>query len=221
MWWAFLERRGKRKEQSYFGKGEEVAGTHPIGSEKKRRSGMGGHAETQGWARGCEKPTRSGPHEVNYMGRSMLVHIRETGGPEKYVVCGVPGHLGEELPVGFFEMYVNPRSRENHRSATSNLGEYARAVSRVIAGITALHAGLHKMGEMEYQTLVSELGYGVNALKEKIGGLYLSVGDREGVEKAVRERLQVWGVEDHEAIPLPSEGLGAPEEGNDVNGRNI
>jgi len=183
---------------------------------------MGRIAETHGWTRGCGRPAIPGVYEIDYMGRRMLVNVKRdrfpglSGKADLRVYC-VPGHMKEGLPISDFNMYCMPRSDDSRRSAASNLGEYDRATSRLIAGVIALHAVVWKENEkknVEGKGLDNPYSSFLETLKEDII-------DVEGVKKAVEERLGVWEREDHEAIPLPSEGPGAPPKGKDLHGRDV
>lgn len=179
---------------------------------------MGAHAESRGWTAGCSRPAGPGVYEVFHMCRRMLVNVKRHANGE-LLVFGVPGHVHEGLPVSHFTLYFHPRSDDPRRSAASNLNEYDRAVSRAIAGATALRDRMIAMSNAGLQGKVFELAYGPSTLQVRIDGLYSSVTDREGVEKAVHERLGVWDLEDRVALPLPSEGPGAPAKGTDLSGR--
>ena len=163
---------------------------------------------------GCMVPHGPGIFEIHYMGRRMKVHVnRDTAGDLK--VFGVPGHLEEGIPVEDFDGFVKPRIDDSRRSAVSNLLGYDRDVSRVVAGLAALRAAVTP-SEPEKVVPVSD------EIIEQCGGSYLErVVDRAGVLRAVRERLDVWSIEDRDGIPLPSYGPGAPPEGKDVNGRDV
>ncbi len=167
----------------------------------------------QGYAR----PEGPGIYEIHYMGRRMKVHVNRSPAGD-LMVYGVPGRLEEGLPLTDFDGFVHPRVDDSRRSATSNLNDYDRASSRMIAGLTALRAAVDVQGADKMEELEVHLNHG---LDDEIILMYERVEDRDGVEKAVKERLGVWYVEDKDGIPLPSYGPGAPPEGKDVNGRNV
>ncbi len=160
---------------------------------------------------GCMVPHGPGIYEIAYMGRRMKVHVNRDGTGE-LKVFGVPGHLNDGLPITDFDGYTPPRIDDSRRSYAANLSVYDRACSRVIAGLTALRAAVAEMEDGERAEMNR---YPI------IEDWLETVGDRDGVEKAVKERLGVWSVEDKDGIPLPSYGPGAPPEGKDVNGRDV
>jgi hypothetical protein len=142
----------------------------------------------------------------------MLVNVKrdqvpgESGLTGPLRVYGVPGHMEEGLPVSDFDRYLLPPSDDPRRSAASNLCVHDRITSRMIAAFT------------EFCKIVSPgVSQTVDALMKKVSE---KLTDSEGVAKAVRERLEIWDIEDHEALPLPSEGLGSPPEGTDIHGKN-
>lgn len=171
---------------------------------------------------GCTVPQGPGIFEVVWMGRRMKVHVNKDSTGE-LKVFGVPGHPNDGLPLTDFDGYVPPRIDDPRRSYTANLSKYDRAMSRFIAGLTALRAALDEMPADE-QDKRSEAWNGSQFdacdLDSEIALSYEAVDDKPGVEKAVKERLGVWYIEDRDGIPLPSYGPGAPPEGKDVNGRD-
>lgn len=179
---------------------------------------MGSTAEEYGWMRGMTRPAAPGIFEIHYMGRRVLVNVKRDESGD-LLVYGVPGSGLAGMPVSDFDRYLLPRTDDTRRTAASNLSEYDRAVSRYIAGLTALRDEVFRLdSEKEDKELRiwAEIGY----IDAKLALSYEATEDRDGVDKAVKERLSVWYIEDHEAIPLPSEGPGSPPEGTDIHGRD-
>lgn len=171
-------------------------------------------AERHGWSRGCGRPLGEGVYEVTHMGRRTKVQVNRSEGGELRVF-GVPGHMKEGVPVSDFDMYIFPRIDDSRRSATANLGNYDRGVSRVIAALTALRA---IFTTDEHTVFAEKMSHDIDS---EMVALCSTVSDHSGVTKAVAERLQVWDIEDHDGIPLPSSGPGAPPEGKNANGRDL
>ncbi len=175
---------------------------------------------------GCMVPSGPMIYEIAYMGRRMKVQVNR--GPNgELLVYGVPGHPTEGLPLTDFDGFTPPRIDDSRRSYTANLSVYDRACSRMIAGLTALRAAMEGMDPDEMENFRKRFdGTGfmvvtITEIDEQTEFLYTTVSERVGVEKAVKERLDVWSIEDRDGIPLPSYGPGAPPEGKDVNGRDL
>ena len=172
---------------------------------------------------GCMVPHGPGIYEIIYMGRRMKVHVNRDGSGE-LKVFGVPGHSNDGLPLTDFDGYTPPRIDDSRRSYTANLSVYDRAMSRMIAGLAALRAALDAMSPEERESFDEKFTgsqFDTCDLTSEIALSYEAVDDHDGVEKAVKERLAIWYIEDRDGIPLPSYGSGAPPEGKDVNGRNV
>ena len=172
-----------------------------------------------GWTRGSERPVNEGPYEVEHMGRMILVRaVRSASGEMK--IYGVPGHTEEGLSWRDFNYYRHPRHVVGRRSEASNLSSYDRALSRFIAGLAALRAAIEGLDPENQECLISHYP---EMKRSKLATQNLvfseSSEDQDGVERAVKERLDIWYREDHSAIPLPSNGLAAPVEGEDINGQ--
>lgn len=171
-----------------------------------------------GWSRGSAQPVNEGPYEVEHMGRMILVRaVRDVSGMMK--IYGVPGHTEEGLSWRDFNYYRHPRHTVGRRSEVSNLSPYDRALSRAVAGLAALRAVIEGLSPKEEECLSTNSGVGSSKVTALSVNILLSSEDRQGVEGAVKERLDIWYREDRSALPLPSNGLAAPVEGEDINGQ--
>lgn len=172
------------------------------------------------WARGCERPLTEGVYEVEHMGRMILVRARKDHLGEMRIY-GVPGHMNEGIHWKEFDLYRHPRHNVGRRSEASNLSLYDRIASRALAALVLLMEFEKKdtlvvSGEkLEDEALRVMRGQAIEKLRE---GLYKAVRDETRVRMAVKERLDLWYREDASSLPLPNRGLGAPVEGEDING---
>jgi RNA polymerase sigma factor for flagellar operon FliA len=193
-----------------------------VMAEDKKDAGKGARDDEM-WSRGCEKPINEGPHEVEHMGRMILV--RAMRGPDGEMrIYGVPGHMKEGLPWNHFNNYRHPRHVVGRRSDTSNLSFYDRALSRHIAGLTALRIAVERVDGGEIDALYEKWGSSqldIHDMDSEIALSLTTAEDQEAVERAVEERLALWYREDATSLPLPSSGLGAPIEGEDINGQRV